>query len=442
MNPEPLPSVRSPSDLHAEAAFKDWVRRLVKGAAELRALEAGQIDAVMDPATGTAILLPEAQTALQGSSRLLLSALDALPGEVCVIDAAGTVVVTNRAWRAFVAARAGAGLGVREGANFLSACGDVRAPERVHADAVAAGLRDVLAGGRQLFRCDYVCHSPDGDCAFTLSIAGIARDGAVYAVVTRENVSEHKRAGAVRSYGRANASRVAAVARARSPNRLLAALPAREYKRLLSGLETVKLTYGEVLHEPGERMRHVYFPSDCLVSLLTVVEGHQALEVGLVGREGMVGSRLALGITASSIRALVQGTGTAVRMTSARFLKEFRRSPALRRALFHFTDALMLQVTQTAACNRFHVVEARLARWLLMTRERLPSGEFHLTHEFLADMLGVRRVGVTSAAGALQRRKLIRYQRGIITILDQQGLEGAACSCYRHLQVMGLEAAI
>jgi CRP-like cAMP-binding protein len=396
----------------------------------------------MDPATGTAILLPEAQTALQGSSRLLLSALDALPGEVCVIDAAGTVVVTNRAWRAFVAARAGAGLGVREGANFLSACGDVRAPERVHADAVAAGLRDVLAGGRQLFRCDYVCHSPDGDCAFTLSIAGIARDGAVYAVVTRENVSEHKRAGAVRSYGRANASRVAAVARARSPNRLLAALPAREYKRLLSGLETVKLTYGEVLHEPGERMRHVYFPSDCLVSLLTVVEGHQALEVGLVGREGMVGSRLALGITASSIRALVQGTGTAVRMTSARFLKEFRRSPALRRALFHFTDALMLQVTQTAACNRFHVVEARLARWLLMTRERLPSGEFHLTHEFLADMLGVRRVGVTSAAGALQRRKLIRYQRGIITILDQQGLEGAACSCYRHLQVMGLEAAI
>ena len=442
MNPEPLPSVRSPSDLQAEAAFKDWVRRLVKGAAELRALEAGQIDAVMDPATGTAILLPEAQTALQGSSRLLLSALDALPGEVCVIDAAGTVVVTNRAWRAFVAARAGAGLGVREGANFLSACGDVRAPERVHADAVAAGLRDVLAGGRQLFRCDYVCHSPDGDCAFTLSIAGIARDGAVYAVVTRENVSEHKRAGAVRSYGRANASRVAAVARARSPNRLLAALPPREYKRLLSGLETVKLTYGEVLHEPGERMRHVYFPSDCLVSLLTVVEGHQALEVGLVGREGMVGSRLALGITTSSIRALVQGTGTAVRMTSARFLKELRRIPALRRALFHFTDALMLQVTQTAACNRFHVVEARLARWLLMTRERLPSGEFHLTHGFLADMLGVRRVGVTSAAGALQRRKLIRYQRGIITILDQQGLEDAACSCYRHLQVMGLAAAI
>ena len=231
------------------------------------------------------------------------------------------------------------------------------------------------------------------------------------------------------------------MARAGTPNRLLAALPAKEYERLLPGLEPVKLTYGEVLYEPGEQMRHVYFPSNCLVSLLTVVEGHRALEVGLVGREGMVGSRLALGITASSVRALVQGTGTAVRMKSARFLQEFRRSPTLQRVLFHFTDTLMLQVTQTAACNRFHVVEARLARWLLMTRERLPSGEFHLTHEFLADMLGVRRVGVTAAASALQRQKLIRYRRGIITILDQQGLEAAACSCYRHVQIMGLDAA-
>jgi CRP-like cAMP-binding protein/PAS domain-containing protein len=437
----PPPPVRSPSDLQAEAAFKDWVRGLVKGAAELRAFEAGQIDAVMDPATGTAVLLPEARAALRGSSRLALSALNALSGEVCVLDAAGTVVMTNRAWRAFVTAHAGAGLGVREGANFLEACRNASAPERVHADAVAAGLRDVLAGGRKLFRCDYVCHSPGGDCAFGLTIAATAQDGEVHAVVTREIVSERKRTGAARSSGRAKASRIAAVARSGTPNRLLAALPAREYERLLSGLEPVRLTYGEVLYEPGERMRHVYFPSDCLVSLLTVVEGHRALEVGLVGREGMVGSRLALGISASSVRALVQGSGTAVRMTSARFLQEFRRSPALQRALFHFTDALMLQVTQTAACNRFHVVEARLARWLLMTRERLLSGEFHLTHGFLADMLGVRRVGVTSAAGALQRQRLIRYQRGNITILDQRGLEAAACSCYRHVQVMELETA-
>ena len=441
MSFETLPPVRSPSDLQAAAAFKDWVRRLVKGAAELRALEAGEIDAVMDPATGTAILLPEAQAALHGSSRLAMSALDALPGEVCVLDAAGTVVMTNRAWRAFVTAHAGAGLGVREGANFLEACRDASAPERVHAEAVAAGLRDVLAGVRKLFHCDYVRHSPGGDCAFGLTITGIAQAGEVHALVTRESVSERKRTGAARNSGRAKASRIAAVARSGTSNRLLAALPAREYERVLSGLEPVKLTYGEVLYEPGERMRHVYFPSDSLVSLLTVVEGHRALEVGLVGREGMVGSRLALGIAVSPVRALVQGSGTAVRMTAARFLQEFRRSPALQRALFHFTDALMLQVTQTAACNRFHVVEARLARWLLMTRERLPSGEFHLTHGFLADMLGVRRVGVTSAAGALQRQKLIRYQRGNITILDQQGLEAAACSCYRHVRIMGLETA-
>ena len=440
MSPETLPPVRNPSDLRAEAAFNDWVRRLVKGAAELRAFDAGELDAVMDPATGTAILLPEAQAALQGSSRLVLSALDALPGEVCVLDAAGTVVMTTSAWRAFVAARAGAGLGVREGANFLAACRDAGPAERLHADAVAAGLRDVLAGARKLFRCDYVCHSPRGDCAFTLSIAGIARDGAVHAVVTRENVSERRRAGAARSSGRAKASRIAAVARAGTPNHLLAALPAKVYERLLSGLEPVKLTYGEVLYEPGEQMRYVYFPSDCLVSLLTVVEGHHALEVGLVGREGVVGFRLALGIPTASLRSLVQATGTAVRIKSDRFLRECRRSPALQVALLHFVNALMIQVTQTAACNRFHVVEARLARWLLMTRERLPSGEFHLTHEFLADMLGVRRAGVTSAACPLQRRKLIRYKRGVITILDQQGLEATACSCYRHRQVMGFEA--
>jgi CRP-like cAMP-binding protein/PAS domain-containing protein len=425
--------------MRAEAAFKDWLRQLVKGTEERRAFEAGQIDAVMDPASGTAILLPEAQAALQGSSRLLLGALDALPGEICVIDAAGTVVMANRAWRAFVAARPGAGFGVREGGNFLSACENVDAPERVHADAVAAGLRDVLAGGHQLVSCDYLDHSSDEDCALTLNIARIAQDGAVYAVVTRENV-EHKRAGAVRSYGRADASGVAAVGCALTPNRLLAALPAREYERLLSGLEPVRLTYGDVLYEPGKPMRHVYFPNDCVVSLLTVVDGHRALEVGLVGREGMVGSPLALGITASSVRTLVQGTGTAVRMKSARFLKEFRRSPALQRAVLRFTDALMLQAAQTAACNRFHMVEARLARWLLMTRERAGSGVLRLTHEFLADMLGVRRVSVTSAAGALQRRRLIRYQRGVITIVDQQGLEAAACSCYRRVRMRRLEA--
>jgi CRP-like cAMP-binding protein len=149
----------------------------------------------------------------------------------------------------------------------------------------------------------------------------------------------------------------------------------------------------------------------------------------------MVGSRLALGIGTSPVRALVQGTGTALRMRSTRFLQELQRSPELRGAVLQFADSLMGQVTRTAACNRFHMIEARLARWLLMTRERLPSVQFRLTQEFLADMLGVRRVGVTSAASALQRRKLIHYRRGIITILDQKGLEAASCSCYRHVQL-------
>jgi CRP-like cAMP-binding protein len=426
--------------LQAEAAFKAWVRRLINGAAELRAFEAGQIDAVMDPMTSSAILLPEAQAALQGSSRIVPS-LDALPREVCVLDAAGTIVMTNRAWRTFVVAHAGAGLGVCEGANFLAACRDAAASERVHAEAVAIGLRQVLAGGRELFRYEYVCDSGRGHCAFTLTIAGVAGSGGMHALVTRENVSERKRATASRGSERPKASRIAAISQADAPNRLLAALPATVYERLLAGLEPVRLTYGEVLYEPGEQMRHVYFPSDCVVSLLTVVEGHRALEVGLVGREGMVGSRLALGITTASVRALVQGTGTAVRMESARFLRELHRNPALQRALLHFTDALMIQVTQTAACNRFHMVAARLARWLLMTRERLPSSEFHLTQEFLADMLGVRRAGVTAAASALQRRKLIRYRRGTITILDQQGLEASSCSCYQHVKVTRPEAA-
>jgi len=437
MSPELPSAARSPASLTTEAAFRDWVRRIVTGAAELQAFEAGQLDAVMDPATGSAILLPEAQAALQRSSRLVQSAFDALPGEVSVLDAAGTVVMTNMAWRAFAAAHGGAGLGICEGANFIAACRKVGAAERVRAAAVAAGLRDVLAGARKLFRSEYVCRIPDGHCRFTLTIAGIAQDGARHALVTRENVSERKRARATSGSGRAQGSRITAVARAGASNRLLAALPAKDYQRLLAGLEPVKLTYGEVLYEPGERMRHVYFPSDCVVSLLTVVEGRRVLEVGLVGREGMLGSRLALGFTVSSGRALVQGTGTAVRMKSERFMQEFRRSPALRRALLRFTDALMLQVTYNAACNRFHLVEARLARWLLMTRERTPGNEFRLTHEFLADMLGVRRAGVTTAASALQRQKLIRYQRGSITILDQQGLEVAACSCYRQVRITG-----
>ena len=219
-------------------------------------------------------------------------------------------------------------------------------------------------------------------------------------------------------------------------NSLLAALPPKERRRLVDEMEAVALTYGEVLYEPGAQIRHVYFPSDCIVSLLTLVDKHHALEVGLVGREGMVGIPLAMEITVSPVRALVQGTGTAMRMKAAPFLKAFRQSQALQRELHHYTYSLMAQITQTAACNRFHVVEARLARWLLMTHDRMSSSPFRLTQEFLSQMLGVRRVGVTKAARALQQENLISYSRGIINILDRKGLESACCSCYEIVKDM------
>jgi CRP-like cAMP-binding protein len=214
-------------------------------------------------------------------------------------------------------------------------------------------------------------------------------------------------------------------------NSLLAALPRKAYRALLPGLAPVTLVFGDVLYEPGAQIPDVYFPDKSIVSLLTIVDGHAALEVGLVGREGMVGIPLALGVAVSPVRALVQGAGGALQMSAGRFRKAFGDSPALQGALHRYAHALMAQITQTAACNRFHRVDARLARWLLMTRDRACSGEFHLTHEFLAHMLGVRRVGVTEAASALQKRGLIDYSRGNIRILDHAGLEAASCSCYR-----------
>ena len=219
-------------------------------------------------------------------------------------------------------------------------------------------------------------------------------------------------------------------------NNLLAALPQNDHEQLVARLEPVTLTFGEVLYRPGEAIRHVYFPTDSLVSLLTMVEGHQALEVGLVGHEGMLGIPLALGVSDSPVCALVQGTGMALRMTSAHFRKEFQHSPLLQRELHRYTYELMVQMSQTAACNRFHRVEARLARWLLMTRDRVRSNQFHLTQELLGGMLGVRRVGVTKAAGALRERKLINYNRGKINILDDKGLETAACHCYQIVKDM------
>ena len=219
-------------------------------------------------------------------------------------------------------------------------------------------------------------------------------------------------------------------------NSLLAAVPHKEYQRLFAALEPVSLTFGDVLYEPGDTISHVYFPCSSLISLLTLADGHLALEVGLVGRDGMVGIPLVLEHNVSSVRVLVQGGGTALHMTAARFRKEFRLSAALQRVLYSYTYSLMRQISQTAACNRFHVVEQRLARWLLMTRDRVKSDQFHMTHEFLGHMLGVRRVGVTNAAQALHKRNLISYSRGDIVILDRKGLETAACECYEVVRDM------
>ena len=213
-------------------------------------------------------------------------------------------------------------------------------------------------------------------------------------------------------------------------NELLAAMPRKAYAALAPSLVPVRLAFGEVLCAADAPIAQVYFPCESMVSLLLPVEDHFDVEVGLVGREGMVGASLGLGVARSPVKALVQGEGSALRLSAAGFRGALARNPALRRAVDRYIHSLMQQITQTAACNRFHVVEARLARWLLMTRDRMRSSKFRMTHEFLSHMLGVRRVGVTEAASSLQRKKLIEYTRGNIRILDDRGLEAACCGCY------------
>jgi len=215
-----------------------------------------------------------------------------------------------------------------------------------------------------------------------------------------------------------------------SENRLIQLLPRADRMRLLAVCEPVELTLSEILCEPGKPTGHAYFPTDGFISLVTLVVGHPGLEVGMVGREGMVGAQLALGVSTSPLHALVQGGGGALRIGAEAFRSELARSDALQRQMNRYLYVLMAQLATSAACLRFHLIGPRLARWLLMTQDRAHADAFHVTQEFLAYMLGVRRVGITAAAGALQRLGLIEYRRGAMKVLDRGGLERAACSCY------------
>ncbi|SEF35309.1 cAMP-binding domain of CRP or a regulatory subunit of cAMP-dependent protein kinases [Variovorax sp. YR750] len=213
-------------------------------------------------------------------------------------------------------------------------------------------------------------------------------------------------------------------------NHLIQRLPARDRRRFLALCEPAPLIWADVLCTPGERTRYAYFPTEGFISLLTLTGGSPELEVGMVGREGMLGVQMVLGVGMTPLRAVVQGSGKAWRIDARAFRKELERSPALRRVLNRYLYVLMDQLTTSAGCLRFHQIGPRLARWLLMSQDRAQADSFRVTHEFLAYMLGVRRVGITVAANALQHSGLIAYHRGDITVLDRGGLETAACGCY------------
>jgi len=214
-------------------------------------------------------------------------------------------------------------------------------------------------------------------------------------------------------------------------NRLIAALPAAERERFLARCEPATLAFADVIVEPGAAIEQVYFPTDSLISQMAPIKGRPGLEVGLVGNEGMQGISLLLGVGLSPLRAVVQHRGMALRMDAAQFGHEIERSTALRCLLQHYLHVRIGWLAQAAVCNRFHPLEARLARRLLVAQDRAHTDSFHMTHEYLAYLLGTRRVGITQAAGALQERKLIRYHRGSIRILDRHGLEAASCDCLR-----------
>lgn len=215
-----------------------------------------------------------------------------------------------------------------------------------------------------------------------------------------------------------------------SQNYLLAALPADEYERLLPSLELIPMLLGKVLYGPGEKLQHAYFPTTSVVSLHYVTESGASTESAGVGNEGVVGISLFMGGETTPSSAVVQTAGQAYRLESRKLLQEFNRAGLMQRLLLRYTQALITQTMQTATCNRHHSIEQQLCRWLLLTLDRMPTNELVMTQELISNMLGVRREGITEAAGNLQRAGLISYRRGHIAVLDRVGLERTTCECY------------
>ena len=213
-------------------------------------------------------------------------------------------------------------------------------------------------------------------------------------------------------------------------NNLLAALPPSQFKDLSAHLELHRMPLGQMLYEPGEKLEYAYFPITSIISLHYVMESGASAETAGVGNEGMVGIPLFMGGDSTASSAVVQTAGYAYRLTNKVLMEQFNRAGFLQRLLLRYTQALMTQMSQTAVCNRYHSVEQQLSRWLLLTLDRMPSNQLVMTHELVASMLGVRREGISKAAGELQRLRYISYRRGHITVLNRAGLETKACECY------------
>ncbi|MEH2364939.1 Crp/Fnr family transcriptional regulator [Nostoc sp.] len=217
-------------------------------------------------------------------------------------------------------------------------------------------------------------------------------------------------------------------------NRLLAALPTSDYERLIPHLKLVSLPTRQVIYEPGEPITHVYFPQNSVVSIVTIMEDGSTVEIGIVSNEGMVGIPVILGGNTTTTKAFVQVAGAGMQMDADILRTEFNRGGAIQKLLLRYVRAIYTELTQSCACNRLHTLEERLARWLLTVSDRFESDDFPLTQEFIAQMLGVRRSGVTVAASTLSRAGMIRYQRGQISILNREDLEATSCECYRVIQ--------